>query len=135
MTNEQMLSPYQNTARQFKEMEMQEIPVTMANLAIHRQREKEINQERLRAETPRICVEEHAYACHIKSSPRLSNSVTLRRGKLLSITHRRGGSASSHKTTHMRDSDITNPPSSTHRRGRNPGSKQPRMTHAEVVHA
>ncbi|MED6110764.1 hypothetical protein PIB30_045808 [Stylosanthes scabra] len=36
MANEQMLSPYQNTARQFKEMEMQGIPVTMANLAIHR---------------------------------------------------------------------------------------------------
>ncbi|MED6189782.1 hypothetical protein PIB30_099343 [Stylosanthes scabra] len=29
------------------------------------------------------------YACHIKSSPRLSNSVTLRRGKLISSTHRR----------------------------------------------
>ncbi|MED6189929.1 hypothetical protein PIB30_100793 [Stylosanthes scabra] len=40
MANEQMLSPYQNTARQFKEMEMQGIPVTMANLAIHRQREE-----------------------------------------------------------------------------------------------
>ncbi|MED6154283.1 hypothetical protein PIB30_110803, partial [Stylosanthes scabra] len=91
------------------------------------------------AETPRICVEEHAYACHIKSSSRLSNSVTLRHGKLISSTHRRGGSASSHKTTQMHDSDITKPPSSTHRRrrpthmrGRNPGSKQPRMTHAEV---
>ncbi|MED6166685.1 hypothetical protein PIB30_111771, partial [Stylosanthes scabra] len=48
MTNEQMLSPYQNTARQFKDMEMQGIPVTMANLAIHRQREEEINQERMR---------------------------------------------------------------------------------------
>ncbi|MED6200101.1 hypothetical protein PIB30_081979, partial [Stylosanthes scabra] len=48
MANEQMLSPYQNTARQFKEMEMQGIPVTMANLAIHRQREEEINQERMR---------------------------------------------------------------------------------------
>ncbi|MED6178472.1 hypothetical protein PIB30_107957, partial [Stylosanthes scabra] len=40
MANEQMLSPYQNTARQFKEMEMQGIPV--------RQREEEINQERMR---------------------------------------------------------------------------------------
>ncbi|MED6213535.1 hypothetical protein PIB30_094303 [Stylosanthes scabra] len=40
MANEQMLSPYQNTARQFKEMEMQGIPVTMANLTIHRQREE-----------------------------------------------------------------------------------------------
>ncbi|MED6129131.1 hypothetical protein PIB30_104890 [Stylosanthes scabra] len=48
MANEQMLSPYQNTARQFKEMEMHGIPVTMANLAIHRQREEEINQERMR---------------------------------------------------------------------------------------
>ncbi|MED6226982.1 hypothetical protein PIB30_109120 [Stylosanthes scabra] len=40
MANEQMLSPYQNTARQFKEMEMQGILMTMANLAIHRQREE-----------------------------------------------------------------------------------------------
>ncbi|MED6177892.1 hypothetical protein PIB30_102443 [Stylosanthes scabra] len=38
MANEQILSPYQNT--EFKEMEMQGIPVTMANLAIHRQREE-----------------------------------------------------------------------------------------------
>ncbi|MED6186412.1 hypothetical protein PIB30_066393, partial [Stylosanthes scabra] len=29
-------------------MEMQGIPVTMANLAIHRQREAEMNQERMR---------------------------------------------------------------------------------------
>ncbi|MED6223748.1 hypothetical protein PIB30_077102 [Stylosanthes scabra] len=48
MANEQMFSPYQNTARQFKEMEIQGIPVTMANLAIHRKREEEINQERMR---------------------------------------------------------------------------------------
>ncbi|MED6139997.1 hypothetical protein PIB30_088980 [Stylosanthes scabra] len=48
MSNEQMLFPYQNTASQFKEMEMQGIPVTMANLAIHRQREEEMNQERMR---------------------------------------------------------------------------------------
>ncbi|MED6163606.1 hypothetical protein PIB30_081621, partial [Stylosanthes scabra] len=33
-------------------MEMQGIPVTMANLAIHRQREEEINQERMRS---RVC--------------------------------------------------------------------------------
>ncbi|MED6113511.1 hypothetical protein PIB30_071492 [Stylosanthes scabra] len=50
MANEQMLFPYRNTTRQFKEMEMQGIPVTMANLAIHRQREEEINQERMRYE-------------------------------------------------------------------------------------
>ncbi|MED6215031.1 hypothetical protein PIB30_109329 [Stylosanthes scabra] len=50
MSNEQMLFPYRNTTRQFKEMEMQGIPVIMANLAIHRQREEEINQERMRCE-------------------------------------------------------------------------------------
>ncbi|MED6139314.1 hypothetical protein PIB30_082655 [Stylosanthes scabra] len=36
------------SARQFKEMEIQGIPVTMANLAIHRQRKEEINHERRR---------------------------------------------------------------------------------------
>ncbi|MED6199517.1 hypothetical protein PIB30_076675 [Stylosanthes scabra] len=48
MANEQMLFPYQNTSRQFKEMEMQGIPVTIANLAIHRQKEEEMNKERMR---------------------------------------------------------------------------------------
>ncbi|MED6223291.1 hypothetical protein PIB30_072596 [Stylosanthes scabra] len=48
MANEQMLFPYQNTTRQFKEMEMQGIPVTMANLALHRQKEEEMNQERIK---------------------------------------------------------------------------------------
>ncbi|MED6153066.1 hypothetical protein PIB30_097987, partial [Stylosanthes scabra] len=47
MVDEQMLFPYGNTTRQFKEMEMQGIPVNMANLAIHRQREEEMNQERM----------------------------------------------------------------------------------------
>ncbi|MED6189555.1 hypothetical protein PIB30_097094 [Stylosanthes scabra] len=51
MANEQMLSPYQNTARKFKEMEMQGIPVTMANLAIHRQRE-EANKGKAREIVP-----------------------------------------------------------------------------------
>ncbi|MED6213407.1 hypothetical protein PIB30_093015 [Stylosanthes scabra] len=50
MADEQMLFPYQNTTRQFKEMEIQGIPVSMANLAIHRQREEEMNQERMRPE-------------------------------------------------------------------------------------
>ncbi|MED6139339.1 hypothetical protein PIB30_082925 [Stylosanthes scabra] len=50
MANEQMLFPYQNTSSQFKEIEMQGIPVTMANLAIHRQKEEEMNQERMRYE-------------------------------------------------------------------------------------
>ncbi|MED6140981.1 hypothetical protein PIB30_098898 [Stylosanthes scabra] len=40
--------PYQNTARQFREMEAQGIPVTVANLAIHRHREEEMNRERIR---------------------------------------------------------------------------------------
>ncbi|MED6141630.1 hypothetical protein PIB30_105296, partial [Stylosanthes scabra] len=48
MANKQMLFPFQNTSRQFKEMEMQGIPMTMANLAIHRQKEEEMNQERMR---------------------------------------------------------------------------------------
>ncbi|MED6177640.1 hypothetical protein PIB30_100040, partial [Stylosanthes scabra] len=48
MANEQMLFPYLNTSVQFKEMEMQGIPVTMANLAIHRQKEEEMNQKRMR---------------------------------------------------------------------------------------
>ncbi|MED6150811.1 hypothetical protein PIB30_076060 [Stylosanthes scabra] len=47
MANEQMLFPYQNTTRQFKEMEMQGILVRMANLALHRQKEEEMNQERM----------------------------------------------------------------------------------------
>ncbi|MED6111440.1 hypothetical protein PIB30_052291 [Stylosanthes scabra] len=50
MADEQMLFPYRNTTRQFKEMEMHGIPVNMANLAIHRQREEEMNQERMRSE-------------------------------------------------------------------------------------
>ncbi|MED6180605.1 hypothetical protein PIB30_011641 [Stylosanthes scabra] len=48
MVNETMYFPYQNTARQFKQMEMQGIPVIIANLAIHRHREEEMNQERMR---------------------------------------------------------------------------------------
>ncbi|MED6188603.1 hypothetical protein PIB30_087468 [Stylosanthes scabra] len=48
MVNETMYYPYQNIARQFKELEGQGIPVTIANLAIHRHREEEMNQERMR---------------------------------------------------------------------------------------
>ncbi|MED6126857.1 hypothetical protein PIB30_082538 [Stylosanthes scabra] len=48
MVNETMYFPYQNTARQFREMEAQGIPVTIANLAIHRHKEEEMNQERMR---------------------------------------------------------------------------------------
>ncbi|MED6149767.1 hypothetical protein PIB30_065743 [Stylosanthes scabra] len=48
MVNETMYFPYQNTARQFREMEAQGIPVTIANLAIHRHREEEMNQEKMR---------------------------------------------------------------------------------------
>ncbi|MED6185051.1 hypothetical protein PIB30_053237 [Stylosanthes scabra] len=48
MVNETMYFPYQKTSRQMKEMEMQGIPVTIANLAIHRHIEEEMNQERMR---------------------------------------------------------------------------------------
>ncbi|MED6165083.1 hypothetical protein PIB30_096247, partial [Stylosanthes scabra] len=48
MSNETMYYPYQNTARQFREMEVQGVPVTIANLAIHRHREEEMNRERMR---------------------------------------------------------------------------------------
>ncbi|MED6147101.1 hypothetical protein PIB30_040811 [Stylosanthes scabra] len=48
MVNETMYFSYQNTARQFREIEAQGIPVTIANLAIHRHREEEMNQERMR---------------------------------------------------------------------------------------
>ncbi|MED6115622.1 hypothetical protein PIB30_092432, partial [Stylosanthes scabra] len=50
MANESMLFPYQNTTRQMREMEQQGIPVTMANLNIHRNREEEMRQERMRYE-------------------------------------------------------------------------------------
>ncbi|MED6109550.1 hypothetical protein PIB30_034860 [Stylosanthes scabra] len=48
MVNETMYYPYQNIARQFREMEAQGIPVTIANLPIHRHREEEMNQEKMR---------------------------------------------------------------------------------------
>ncbi|MED6183520.1 hypothetical protein PIB30_038642 [Stylosanthes scabra] len=48
MVNETMYYPYQNTARQFREMEAQGVPVRIANLAIHRHREEEMNRERMR---------------------------------------------------------------------------------------
>ncbi|MED6117216.1 hypothetical protein PIB30_107961, partial [Stylosanthes scabra] len=48
MVNETMYYPYKNTARQFREMEAQGVPVTIANLAIHRHREEEMNRERIR---------------------------------------------------------------------------------------
>ncbi|MED6195176.1 hypothetical protein PIB30_035498 [Stylosanthes scabra] len=48
MVNETMYYPYQNTTRQFREMEAQGVPVTIANLAIHRHREEEMNRERMK---------------------------------------------------------------------------------------
>ncbi|MED6127988.1 hypothetical protein PIB30_093334 [Stylosanthes scabra] len=48
MVNETMYYPYQNTVRQFRKMEAQGVPVTIANLAIHRHREEEMNRERMR---------------------------------------------------------------------------------------
>ncbi|MED6178600.1 hypothetical protein PIB30_109160, partial [Stylosanthes scabra] len=43
------------------------------------QKEEKLKKDKTRAKAPRICVEEHAYACYINSSPRRSNSITLRR--------------------------------------------------------
>ncbi|MED6128304.1 hypothetical protein PIB30_096434, partial [Stylosanthes scabra] len=48
MANETMYYPYQNTARQFREMEARGVPVTIANLAIHRHREEEMNREQMK---------------------------------------------------------------------------------------
>ncbi|MED6176440.1 hypothetical protein PIB30_088230 [Stylosanthes scabra] len=42
MANENMMFPYQNTTRKMREMEQQGIPITMANLNIHRAREEEM---------------------------------------------------------------------------------------------
>ncbi|MED6145342.1 hypothetical protein PIB30_024243 [Stylosanthes scabra] len=50
MTNEKKLFPYQDTTRLMREMEMQGIPVNMANLTIHRNKEEEMHQERMRYE-------------------------------------------------------------------------------------
>ncbi|MED6149746.1 hypothetical protein PIB30_065542 [Stylosanthes scabra] len=50
IANESMLFPNQNTTRQMREIEQQGIPVTMANLNIHRNREEEMRQERMRYE-------------------------------------------------------------------------------------
>ncbi|MED6121012.1 hypothetical protein PIB30_026085 [Stylosanthes scabra] len=51
MSNETMYYPYQNTARQFIEMEAQGVPVTIANLAIHRHREEEMNRKKNEAQS------------------------------------------------------------------------------------
>ncbi|MED6127608.1 hypothetical protein PIB30_089655 [Stylosanthes scabra] len=72
MANEQMLFPYRNTTRQFKEMEMQGILVNMANLAIHRQIEEEMNQERMRSE--RILQEAAAQQARNKGEAWVSKS-------------------------------------------------------------
>ncbi|MED6205173.1 hypothetical protein PIB30_015513 [Stylosanthes scabra] len=48
MVNETMYYPYQNTTRQFREMDAQGVSVTIANLAIHKHREDEMNRERIR---------------------------------------------------------------------------------------
>ncbi|MED6123651.1 hypothetical protein PIB30_051157 [Stylosanthes scabra] len=50
LANESMLFPYQNTTRQMREIEQQGIPITMANLNIHRTREEEMRKERMRYE-------------------------------------------------------------------------------------
>ncbi|MED6141665.1 hypothetical protein PIB30_105702, partial [Stylosanthes scabra] len=76
-----------------------------------------------RARTPRICVEEHAYACDTKPNPRLGKSITLRRGNLfiLSSHMRRSpricvGSQQAHVPSHVyTTSNVTfTSPSLTH---------------------
>ncbi|MED6165763.1 hypothetical protein PIB30_102689, partial [Stylosanthes scabra] len=78
-----------------------------------------------RARTPRICVEEHAYACYINPNPRLGKSITLRRGNLfiLSTLMRRSpricvGSQQTHVPSHVyTTSNVTSTsPSLTHPR-------------------
>ncbi|MED6126122.1 hypothetical protein PIB30_075294 [Stylosanthes scabra] len=50
IANESMFFPYQNTMRQFREMEHQQIPINLANLNAHRAKEEEMLQERMRYE-------------------------------------------------------------------------------------
>ncbi|MED6222681.1 hypothetical protein PIB30_066644 [Stylosanthes scabra] len=50
IANESMFFPYQNTMRQFREMEHQQIPINLANLNAHRAKEEEMHQERMRYE-------------------------------------------------------------------------------------
>ncbi|MED6214625.1 hypothetical protein PIB30_104952, partial [Stylosanthes scabra] len=48
---------------------------------------KKRNEEAKQSKTPRICVEEHAYACCSYPNPRLSKPTTLRRGNSLNQSH------------------------------------------------
>ncbi|MED6184475.1 hypothetical protein PIB30_047797 [Stylosanthes scabra] len=50
IANENMFFPYENTMRQFREMEHQQIPINLANLNAHRAEEEEMHQERMRYE-------------------------------------------------------------------------------------
>ncbi|MED6225924.1 hypothetical protein PIB30_098275, partial [Stylosanthes scabra] len=50
IANESMFFPYQNTMRQFREMEHQQIPINLANLNAYRAKEEEMCQERMRYE-------------------------------------------------------------------------------------
>ncbi|MED6127350.1 hypothetical protein PIB30_087312 [Stylosanthes scabra] len=50
IANESMFFPYQNTMRQFREMEHQQIPINLGNLNTHRAKEEEMRQERIRYE-------------------------------------------------------------------------------------
>ncbi|MED6166546.1 hypothetical protein PIB30_110389, partial [Stylosanthes scabra] len=48
---------------------------------------KKRNLEEKQSKAPRICVDEHAYACCLYPNPRLSQPTTLRRGNLLDQRH------------------------------------------------
>ncbi|MED6177829.1 hypothetical protein PIB30_101728, partial [Stylosanthes scabra] len=45
IANESMFFPYQNTMRQFREIEHQQIPIKLANLNAHRAKEEEMRQK------------------------------------------------------------------------------------------
>ncbi|MED6146539.1 hypothetical protein PIB30_035333 [Stylosanthes scabra] len=78
MINDTMYYPYQNTARQFREMETQGVPVTIANLAIHRHREEEMNRERMRHnQTVQEAAAERVREANKGKSSKLGSNPTL----------------------------------------------------------
>ncbi|MED6165967.1 hypothetical protein PIB30_104652 [Stylosanthes scabra] len=48
---------------------------------------KKRNLEAKQSKAPRICMDEHAYACCSYPNPRLNQPTTLRRGNLLDQSH------------------------------------------------
>ncbi|MED6176220.1 hypothetical protein PIB30_085993 [Stylosanthes scabra] len=103
MANERMLFPYQNTTRQMREIEQQGIPITMANLNIHRAREEEMYQERMRYEK----VLEEAACDILKIMYLLTLSLSLSYHSLLSLSLILSLSLNSRPThTHKSDHNL-----------------------------